>query len=73
MLERLPRDLARQVIGTLRDLEENPRPQGAKRLVGHDLWRIRVRDWRIIYQIRDLQLLVLVVKIASRGNAYTDL
>lgn len=73
MLERLPRDLAQQVVKALRDLEQEPRPHGVKKLTGHELYRIRVRDWRIVYQIRDTQLLVLVLKIASRGDVYSEL
>ncbi|HOG45283.1 MAG TPA: type II toxin-antitoxin system RelE/ParE family toxin [Anaerolineae bacterium] len=73
MLERLPRGLAQQVTKALRGLEKNPRPHGAKKLTGYDLYRVRVCDWRIVYQVRDAQLLVLVLKLASRGDVYSEL
>ena len=41
-----------------------------KRLQGSDLWRLRVGDWRAICDVRDGELVLLVVKIAPRGDAY---
>ncbi len=52
-------------------LAENPRPHGVKKLAGEDdIYRIRVGAYRILYQIQDRILLVLVVKIAPRREAY---
>ena len=52
-------------------LAENPLPDGVSKLKsGDDLYRIRVGDYRVIYQIQSKQLLVLVVKVAPRGEAY---
>ena len=48
-----------------------PRPPGCKKL--HDkeaLYRIRAGNYRVIYQIRDSQLLVLVVKVGNRRDVY---
>jgi len=73
-LRRLPRGLLQHVEQAIDDLSANPRPPGCKKLVGHrDLYRVRVRDWRIIYAIEDDRLIVLIVKIAPRGAAYRDL
>jgi mRNA interferase RelE/StbE len=52
-------------------LGTTPRPPGCKKL--HDkesAYRIRVGDYRVIYQIRDSQLLVLVVRVGNRRNVY---
>jgi len=38
-----------------------------------DLYRVRVGVWRIVHAIRDWELLVLVIRIAARGEAYPDL
>jgi mRNA-degrading endonuclease RelE of RelBE toxin-antitoxin system len=55
----------------LRTLTANPRPQGVKKLAGEDnLHRIREGDYRIIYTIRDKELIVLVVKIGDRKEIY---
>ena len=52
-------------------LAENPRPRGVEKLKGEDdLYRIRVGDYRVIYQIRDKSLIVLVVKIGDRKEVY---
>ncbi len=52
-------------------LGDDPRPPGVKKMAGTDeFWRIRVGDWRIIYRVEDVQLLVLVIKMASRGGVY---
>ena len=52
-------------------LETDQRPPGAKKLKGaDDLWRVRVGDYRIVYQIQNLILVVLVVRIAHRREAY---
>jgi mRNA interferase RelE/StbE len=50
---------------------ENARPQGAKKLQGSDdLWRIRIGDYRVIYQILDRQLLVVIVTNGHRSDTY---
>lgn len=52
-------------------LAENPRPRGAIKLKGNfDAWRIRVADYRIIYEIRDGLLLIVVLRVAKRSDAY---
>ena len=52
-------------------LADNPRPPGAKKLVGAEgLWRIRVGDYRIIYAIEYDRLLVLVVEVGHRREVY---
>jgi mRNA interferase RelE/StbE len=52
-------------------LAQNPRPSGVVKLSGEDdLYRIRVRDHRVIYSIQDNRLLVLVVKIDHRRDIY---
>jgi mRNA interferase RelE/StbE len=65
-------DLEQQRISTKIDaLAIEPRAVGAVKLVGaEDLYRIRVGDYRIIYNIQDDLLLVLVVKIGHRRDVY---
>ncbi len=53
------------------DLRENARPSGCVKLAGEpDLYRIRVRDYRIIYQVNDPKLTVLVLSIGHRREIY---
>ncbi len=50
---------------------ENPRPEGAKALEGQgNLLRIRVGDYRVIYQVDDRRLSVLIVRVGHRSEVY---
>jgi mRNA interferase RelE/StbE len=52
-------------------LANDPRPTGAKKLKGReDLWRIRVGDYRVVYELHDRILYVLVVRVAHRREIY---
>lgn len=57
----------------LTELIENPRPLRVKKLRGSDrTYRIRESDYRIIYEIRDRELLILVIRIGHRRDVYRD-
>jgi mRNA interferase RelE/StbE len=73
--EREFRDLAREIQIRLRPridaLAIDPRPPGAKKLKAREsLWRVRVGHYRIVYEIRQRVLVVLVIRIAHRRDAY---
>jgi len=52
-------------------LSDDPSPQGVAKLEGAEtLYRLRVGDYRIVYEIRDKELLVLVVKVGHRKDVY---
>jgi mRNA interferase RelE/StbE len=71
VFRRLPRDLLQRIRVAIRGLAEEPRPPGCKKLQGYDnLYRIRVGDWRISYAVEDDRLIVLVLEVAPRGDAY---
>lgn len=70
-LRKLPPDARRRVQAAIELLAETPRPPGAKKLVGgNGDWRVRTGDYRIIYEIRDAQLIVLVVAAGHRRDIY---
>lgn len=70
-LDKLDKQIARRVARAVSALGANPRPAGCRRLVGYDdLWRIRVGDYRVIYTIRDTELIVLALRIAHRSDVY---
>ena len=52
-LAKLDTVVARRIEDALLQLENDPRPVGAKKLKGRDGWRIRVSDYRAIYEIHD--------------------
>ena len=49
-------------------LEQEPRPPGVKKLAESGLWRIRVGQYRVVYNIDDEELLVIVVRVARRAE-----
>lgn len=51
-------------------LSRNPRPQGCLKLKGRDAYRIRVSDYRIIYEIFDSELVVDVIALGHRKDIY---
>jgi len=59
-----------RIISEIRALALNPRPLGSIKLHGRDAWRIRVGDYRIIYEIKDSMLSVFVVAIGHRREIY---
>jgi mRNA interferase RelE/StbE len=52
-------------------LADNPRPQGFKKLKGRNAYRIRVADYRIIYEIMDNILVVDVINLGHRKDIYS--
>ena len=70
-LRKLDPAARRRVQAAVELLAEQPRPSGAKKLLGGDgEWRVRTGDYRIIYEINDRVLLVLVVAIGNRRDVY---
>jgi mRNA interferase RelE/StbE len=66
----LPRHAQEAIRDRVDSLADNPRPPSCKHLKGADLYRVRAGDYRVIYQIQDNILLVLVVKIGHRREVY---
>jgi mRNA interferase RelE/StbE len=73
VLRRLPRDVLSRIAAAIDELARDPYPHGSKKLTGHDLYRLRVGSWRIIYNVQDEELIVLILTVASRGDAYRNL
>jgi mRNA interferase RelE/StbE len=60
-----------RVLRALAGLADEPRPSGVKKLVGTDnAWRIRVGDYRVIYEIDDGIVVVVVFRVAHRRDVY---
>jgi len=69
-LSKIERQEQKRIIENIRNLAENPRPPGCKKLSGRSAWRIRIGAYRVIYEIYDDHLLVLVLTIGHRREAY---
>ena len=73
-LRRLDKTTGRRIREAINQLAVNPKPTGSKKLSGYDnLYRLHVGDWRISYALEEDKLIVLVVEIAPRGQAYRRL
>jgi mRNA interferase RelE/StbE len=72
-IKKLPRPARDRMLAAIGDLADEPRPHGAKKLVGEQTaWRIRIGDYRVIYEIHDKQLTVTVVRAAHRREVYAQ-
>ena len=69
-LGRLPENIQTRIARAMLALAENPRPAGVVKLSGREAWRIRVGDYRIIYEIDDDRHQVLVVSAGNRRDIY---
>ena len=73
-LSKLDKPTARRVVTAIARLSDEPHPAGVRSLVGFPgLFRIRVSDYRIIYTVKDSELIVLVLRVAHRSVVYRKL
>lgn len=71
-LRHMPRDVANTIRSKLEALAANPYApnNNVKRLVERRGYRLRVGDWRVIYEIEEDRLVILVVAVGARGGIY---
>jgi mRNA interferase RelE/StbE len=69
-LDKLPDKIAQPILNGIEYLEENPRPVGNKKLKGREGYRIRIGNYRVIYDIFDFELLIDVIALGHRKDIY---
>jgi mRNA interferase RelE/StbE len=70
-LKKLPKGMFDRVILNVKALAQNPKPQGSRKIIGSkNDWRIRVGDYRVIYEIDEEVKAVKVMRIRHRREAY---
>ena len=69
-LASIPQPNRDHIIKAVRSLADDPRPAGVRKLTGREAWRIHIGDYRIIYEIHDDVLVVLVVAVGHRRDVY---
>jgi mRNA interferase RelE/StbE len=73
-LARLAKREQTRIVRAIAGLADEPRPYGVKVLSGEEnFYRIRVGDYRIIYEIDGKRIMVLVLRIGHRKDVYRDL
>jgi len=67
----LPEDMRRRIEPKIDALAENPRPHGAREIEGQETtFRLRVGDYRIVYEVHDRALIVTVMIVGHRREVY---
>ena len=59
----IPKNDANRILKIIESLSDNPRPPESKKLTSDDSYRIRIGNYRVIYDIQDQVLIVLILKI----------
>ncbi len=71
-IKKLNRVVQHQILARIEQLAVVPRPHGVRKLsIEENLYRIRVGEYRVIYQITDKELIVVIVKIGHRREVYS--
>ena len=70
-LRRIDRKMIARIVAAIEDLKDNPLPAGVRKLQGSLMtYRVRVGDYRIVYEIIGAQLIIQIVRVRHRREAY---
>jgi mRNA interferase RelE/StbE len=69
-LRPFPKQDVKRIMQRIRSLADDPRPAGCEKLSGQERYRVRQGAYRIVYEIEDARLTVLVVKVGHRREVY---
>ena len=69
-LDKLPQEIYEKIKAKILELENDPRPSGIKKLVGRDEYRLRVGQYRLIYQIFENKCVIILVRCQHRRDVY---
>lgn len=69
-LDKLSKNIVKPILHAIFSLADDPRPAGYKKLKGRQAFRIRIQNYRVIYEIKDNVLLVEVIAIGHRKDIY---
>lgn len=66
----IPKQDVQKILSRIEALADDPRPPGAEKLSAQERYRVRQGIYRIVYEIQDEQLVVVVVKVGHRRHVY---
>ena len=73
-LDKIQKKNRRRIIEAIELLQENPRPEGCVKVKAFkDTYRVRVGSYRIVYEFKKNQLVILIIEIATRQKVYKKL
>ena len=71
-LKPIPKKDVQRIVEAIQTLADDPRPPQSRKLSGSEKYRLRCGIYRVLYEIQDEQLIVCVVKVGHRKDAYRD-
>lgn len=69
-IEAVPRKDRLRIVNRIYGLADDPHPPGSEKLTGQEKYRIRQGNYRILYTIKDADLIVTVVSVGDRKNVF---
>ena len=69
-LRRIPRNVADLIRQKVQEVAADPAARNVKKLKGREGYRLRVGDWRVVYDIEDEVLVLIVIDVGPRGGIY---
>jgi mRNA interferase RelE/StbE len=71
-LRQIPKQHLKRILARIDSLAENPRPEGCVKLTAKEYYRVRLGQYRIVYEIRDNELVIIVIKVGHRSSVYKN-
>ncbi len=68
----IPKDDVSRILVRIKALVDEPRPMGSEKLSGQERYRVRQGVYRIVYEIQDEELVIIVVKVGHRREVYRE-
>ena len=69
-MKKLPHDVSLRINKQIKKLSENPRVGNVRPMVGSKSWRLRASEYRVVYDINDKKITILIIRGRHRKNAY---
>jgi mRNA interferase RelE/StbE len=72
-LDRIPSGVVARIVAKIRELKENPRPAGCRKIEGEEkAYRIRIGDYRVVYEVDDEKKQIVILAAGHRKDIYRD-
>ncbi len=72
-IRQLPKPFIKRILEKIESLADNPRPPGCEKISGHELWKVRIGVYRILYTINEEQHTIRTYRIGHRRDICRDL